>query len=127
MKDLSKAHIILDCCYRLNKCVYSDNIQNTEYIEREVSQIKKLCGLLPKEISQKFTDYIFENINPLLEDDYWATCFDSSCGHYYEEQNSWVADTEQEFDNLATKFFKVIQYQENKLNLFEQELQVFIY
>ena len=81
---------------------------------------------MPKEISQKFMDYIFENINPLLKDDYWVTYFDSSCGHLDKKQNCWVADTEQEFDNLATKFFEVIQYEENKLNLFEQELQIFI-
>lgn len=52
MKNLSQAHIILDCFYRLSKCICFDNIENTEYIKRE--------------ISQKFKDYICENLNPLL-------------------------------------------------------------
>lgn len=126
MKNLSKAHIILDCCYRLRKCICSDNIENTEYIEREVSQIKKYCSLLPKDISQKFTDYILKNINPLLKDDYWITHFDSSCGHLDKEQNCWVANNDQEVYNLVTKYFEVIEHQENKLKIFEQELQIFI-
>lgn len=126
MKNLSKAHIILDCCYCLNKCICSDNIENTEYIKREVSQIKKYCSLLPKEISQKFTDYILKNINPLLNDDYWVTYFDSSCGHLDKEQNCWVANNDQEVYNLVAKFFEVIEHQENKLKIFEQELQIFI-
>lgn len=126
MKNLSKAHIILDCCYRLNKCICLDNIENTEYIKREVSQIKTYCSLLPKEISQKFTDYIFKNIYPLLKDDYWVTYFDSSCGHLDKEQNCWVANNDQEVYNLVTKFFEVIEHQENKLKIFEQELQIFI-
>lgn len=126
MKNLSKAHIILDCCYCLNKCICSDNIENTEYIKREVSQIKKYCSLLPKEISQKFTDYILKNINPLLNDDYWVTYFDSSCGHLDKEQNCWVANNDQEVYNLVAKFFEVIEHQEKKLKIFEQELQIFI-
>lgn len=122
MKNLSQAHIILDCCYRLSKCICFDNIENTEYIEREVSQIKKLCSLLPKEISEKFKNYISENIIPLLQDDYLINRYDSGCGHLDKEKNCWVMDNKQEFYNVLSKVFEVIIYQEKKLNQFEQEL-----
>ncbi len=122
MKDLSKAHIILDCCYHLSNCICFDNIENTEYIEREVSQIKKLCSLLPKEIANKIKNYISENISPLLQDDFWINRYDSNCGHLDEEKNCWAMDNEQEFHNVLSKVFEVITYQENKLNQFEQEL-----
>jgi hypothetical protein len=85
MKNLSQAHIVLDCCYRLNKCFCFDNIENTEYIKREISQIRKHCNLMPKKISQKFKDYIFENLNQLLKDDYWITIFNLSCGYLSKE------------------------------------------
>lgn len=126
MKNLSQAHIILDCCYRLSKCICFDNIENTEYIKREVSQIKKYYTLMPKKISQKFKDYICENLNPLLEDDYWISNLDSSCGNWDEKKNCWVANNDQEFNNLMAKFFEVIEHQENRLKLFEQELQIYI-
>lgn len=122
MKNLSKAHIILDCCYHLSKSICSDNIENTEYIKREISQISKYCSLMPKEISQRFNDYICENLNPLLEDDYWMTILDSGCGYFDKEQSRWIANNDRECINLISKFFEVVEYQENKLKLFEQEL-----